>query len=141
MAYNGRCVGRVIDFLGEYWTVCHAHEVIFMGDGKTIRDRHDDGPVVATYEWKDDTDIPVFTFTEKYYGLNKTQYEEQQNVIDLFGYRRLHPDDKHVGTTGIYVEHVDGILNKNPKPSRLLPKEEHKQRMAKLREEIRTSRE
>lgn len=141
MAYNGRCTGKLIAFLGEYWTVTHAHSVIFMGDGKTIRDRHDEGPIVATYEWKDDTDIPLFTFTEKWYSLNQVQYDQMDEVIKLFGYRRLHPEDKQQGCSGIYVEHVDGILNKNPKPSKLLPEEEHAKRMAKLKEQIKGDRE
>ena len=109
MSYNGRCVGRVIDFLSEYWNGSNAHNCIF--NEKEIK--HFD-KVVATYTWKDNTDIPIFEFKSEWNPsefLIERQKEDMSDLIDRFGYRELDPNDKFGGTTGEFlVEHKGRFL-------------------------------
>lgn len=66
--YSGRCAGRLLYFLYK-----HSHrfdEMVFSGDGKTILDISERYPI-ATYEWKEDTDIPVFKFFGEFEKFNE----------------------------------------------------------------------
>ena len=77
--YKGRCVGRLIFFIDNFYCKYHPGKEHFTyGEGKVNWDKS----VVARYEWIDDTDIPKFTFfdTLNFSGENPSRKEYAERL-------------------------------------------------------------
>lgn len=76
-SYKGQCVGRLIHFM--YETNRNLGELSYFGDGSITRDPYGK-ELIATYEWNNDGDIPLFTFVGKY-QIYQEAYERAKNEI------------------------------------------------------------
>lgn len=110
MSYHGRSTGRLQDFLSEMCGVRYGHECIFQEapkDGKPGLITFFGQPL-ATYTWKDDTDIPVFEFQGKYEDFNTNTRATHDECVSRFGWWKLEPDDEYEGTMGLFAEAQHG---------------------------------
>lgn len=119
---RGRCINRLLSILRKIIPF-RADDLQFEGDAKTITLN---GRLFATYEWKDNTDIPIFYFEDSHFDADRIE-SEIKDYIRLYGYWELNPKDEFEGTTGVYSIAHEGELYKGEqiKPSSLTQKEHY----------------
>jgi hypothetical protein len=79
--YRGRCIGRVMRFL--YEIDIRSDECIF-GPERTLTIGHE-GPLYASYSWRDNTDIPEIVYHGQFAHLNdrkKAAYDYILNSLE-----------------------------------------------------------
>jgi hypothetical protein len=77
-SYRGRSVGRIMHFL---YSVNHRFDDSAKIGNKIIydgysRDGKGNGPIMATFEWDGESDVPIFKFTEPY-----AQYQQIMDEV------------------------------------------------------------
>jgi hypothetical protein len=87
LEYRGRCVGRIMAFM--FRMSPSEYERFLFGDGKIYYGygaNGGNGPLLATYTWDEDTDIPILEFTpefkDKYDGEFSRWQLAQQQVLE-----------------------------------------------------------
>ena len=105
MSSYGRSLSRVIDFLGEIWTTSKAYNCKFVNN-----DMYFHNELIGSYDWEDNTDVPIFYFKQELESLNEKQYNNRELLIEIFGYIELDKNDSNLGTTGLYNKKIKGYI-------------------------------
>jgi hypothetical protein len=105
MAFQGRCIGRILNFLSEIWLESKAYECTFE-NGEIF---HFQAKKI-TYSWEENTDIPIFYFKGNLESLNEAQYNKRNDIIKIFGYSELEINDKDEDISDKYTKKIKGYL-------------------------------